>query len=264
MLRVRIIPVLLLSGQRLVKTINFKNRLYVGDPINTIKIFNDKEVDELVILDIDASFKGTEPNYDYIEKFASQCFMPLAYGGGISNSNQAKRLLSLGVEKIIINTAAIVNPVFISELASEIGSQSVVVSVDIKKNWLGNYKIKMPGSQRSIDINLIEFIKKIVDLGAGEIIINSIDLDGTQNGYDLKLIKSVSEKINVPVIACGGAGTLSDFVDAINSGASAVAAGSMFLFSGPHKAVLINFPKYEDFQYLLNLGDIGKNAETKT
>jgi cyclase len=252
MVRIRIIPVLLLSGQKLVKTINFKNRIYVGDPINTIKIFNEKQVDELLILDIDATRKCTEPNYEYIEKLTSQCFMPLAYGGGISNPSQAKRLLSLGVEKIIINTAAIENPIFISELADEIGSQSVVVSLDFKKNWLGSYKIKISGGQRSAKVDPFQFIEKIVLYGAGEIIINSIDHDGTQNGYDLNLIKNISKKINVPLISCGGAGNLTDLASAIKSGASAVAAGSMFLFSGPHKAVLINFPKYEDFQNELN------------
>jgi cyclase len=252
MLRTRVIPVLLMTGKRLVKTVKFKNRVYVGDPINTVKIFNDKEVDELAIVDIDASLKGQEPDYDYIEKLASQCFMPLAFGGGIQTPQQARRLLALGVEKVILNTAAASNPKLISELAEETGSQSVVVSIDVKKNWLGKYEVRSAGGTRSTDLEPVAYAAEAVRHGAGEILINSIDRDGTQSGYDLDLIKKVTAAINVPVIACGGAHSIADFTAAIQGGASAVAAGSMFVFTGPHRAVLINFPKRSDLERALS------------
>lgn len=248
MLRTRVIPVLLLTGHRLVKTVKFKNRVYVGDPINTVKIFNDKEVDELAILDIDASINGREPDYDYIERLASQCFMPLAYGGGIRTAQQASRLLAIGVEKVILNTAATTDPDVVSAAAAEAGSQSVVVSIDVKKNWLGKYQVRSAGGSRGTSLDPAAFAAEVVKRGAGEILINSIDRDGTQSGYDLDLISNVASAVNVPVIACGGASTLDDFAAAVGKGASAVAAGSMFVFTGPHRAVLINFPQRADLE----------------
>ena len=243
MLRTRVIPVLLLAGRRLVKTVKFKNRVYVGDPINTVKLFNDKEVDELVIVDIDATVGSKEPDYEYIERLAGQCFMPLAYGGGIRNAEQARRLLAIGVEKVIVNTAAVADPSLISSIAQDAGSQSVVVCIDVKKTWLGKYEVKTAGGTRGAGLDPVVFAVEAVQRGAGEVIVNSIDRDGTQSGYDLELIARVASAVNVPVIACGGANTLGDFTAAVQRGASAVAAGSMFVFHGPHRAVLINFPK---------------------
>lgn len=243
MLRTRVIPVLLLAGRRLVKTVKFKNRVYVGDPINTVKLFNDKEVDELVIVDIDATVGSKEPDYEYIERLAGQCFMPLAYGGGIRNAEQARRLLAIGVEKVVVNTAAVADPNLISSIAQDAGSQSVVVCIDVKKTWLGKYEVKTAGGTQGTGLDPVAFAVEAVQRGAGEVIVNSIDRDGTQSGYDLELIARVASAVNVPVIACGGAHTPGDFTAAVQRGASAVAAGSMFVFHGPHRAVLINFPK---------------------
>jgi len=246
MLRIRVIPVLLLSGRRLVKTFKFKSRVYVGDPINTVKLFNDKEVDELVIVDIDATVCGKEPDYEYIERLAGQCFMPLAYGGGIQSAEQARRLLAIGVEKIIVNTAAANDPSLISSIAQVAGSQSVVICIDVKKNWLGKYEVKTAGGKKGEGLDPVAFAVEAVQRGAGEVIVNSIDRDGSQSGYDLDLISSVASAVAVPVIACGGANTLEDFAAAVQQGASAVAAGSMFVFHGPHRAVLVNFPRRDD------------------
>lgn len=251
MLRTRVIPVLLMTGHRLVKTVKFKKRVYVGDPINTIKIFNDKEVDELVVVDIDASLKGHEPDYGYIERLASQCFMPLAYGGGVRTAAQASRLLAIGVEKVVLNTAAAVNPAVLSTVADEAGSQSVVVCIDVKKNWRGQYRVRSAGGTRGTSYTPEAFAVEAVERGAGELIVNSIDRDGTQSGYDLELIERVAEAVNVPVIASGGAKSLDDFSAAVGVGASAVAAGSMFVFTGPHRAVLINFPQRDEIERIL-------------
>lgn len=251
MLRTRVIPVLLLTGRRLVKTVKFKNRIYVGDPINTLKIFNDKEVDELAVLDIDATVTGREPDYDYIERLASQCFMPLAYGGGVCTADQASRLLSIGVEKVILNTAAVGDLSIVSAAAAVAGSQSIVVSIDAKKNWFGRHQVRSAGGSKRTGLDPAAFARAAADHGAGEILINSIDRDGTQSGYDLDLIGEVASAVRVPVIACGGANSLYDFSAAVNAGASAVAAGSMFVFTGPLRAVLINFPSRSDLESAL-------------
>lgn len=251
MLRTRVIPVLLLSGNRLVKTVKFKNRVYVGDPINTVKIFNDKEVDELVLVDIDATLKERDPDFDFIERLASQCFMPLAYGGGIRTVHQAQRLLAIGVEKVVLNSAASADPKLISAVAEKAGSQSIVVSIDVRKNWLGKYQVCSAGGTRCVTLDPAAYAVSAVELGAGEIIINSIDRDGTQTGYDLELVSRVSAAVNVPVIACGGARSVEDFAAAVDQGASAVAAGAMFVFTGPHRAVLINFPKRAEIERVL-------------
>ena len=251
MLRTRVIPILLLSGRRFVKTVKFKNRIYIGDPINSVKLFNDKEVDELAIIDIDASQQNKAPDFEYIEKLASQCFMPLAYGGGIKTADQACRLLGIGVEKVILSSAAIHNPAVINEIAMDAGSQSVVICIDVKKDWLGRYQVKTLNGTKKINLDLVSFASEVVDRGAGELIINSIDRDGTRSGYDLDLLNKIISIVNVPVIACGGAGSLLDFSNAVKCGASALAAGSMFVFHGPHKAVLINYPKYSSLQSAL-------------
>ena len=244
MIKPRIIPILLISNQKVVKTIKFKKRIYIGDPLNTIKLFNDKEVDEIIVLDIDATKYKRKPNYLLIEKICSQCFMPIAYGGGISNLYEAKKILSLGVEKIVFNSSFIKDPKFVNELVNEIGSQSVVSSLDIRRNFFGNYKVFSSNGNSNTGIDPFKFAKELESNGVGEILINSIENDGMQKGYDLKLIQEMTKKLNIPVIACGGASSLEDMKKAFDIGASALAAGSLFIFKGPYRAVLINYPDY--------------------
>lgn len=252
-LRTRVIPSLLMTERRLIKTVGFKKRVYLGDPINTVKIFNDKLVDELVLLDIDATSQGREPDYAYLENIASQCFMPLGYGGGVTSAEQVRRILGLGIEKVVINAAAIARPELVSEAAELAGSQSIVVSIDVKKTWLGRYDIRTGNGKRSSGLDPAEFAARAESLGAGEILLNSIDRDGTMGGYDIKLIRQVADAISIPLVACGGAGRIEHFGEAIHEGgASAVAAGSLFVFSGPHKAVLINFPSQKDLHQVID------------
>ena len=249
MLIPRVIPCLLLKGTGLVKTVRFKDPVYLGDPRNTIKIFNEKEVDELVILDITATQEGKEPNYELLSELTSECFMPLGYGGGIRNLNQIEKLFKLGVEKAAINTAAVEKPDFISEAAKVLGSQSIVVSIDVKRSMLGKYEVYIRNGKQKTGFDPITFAKKMEDTGAGEIILNFVDRDGTMQGYDLEMIRRVTTAVSIPVVACGGAGSIEHFRDAIKkSGASAVAAGSIFVFHGPHRAVLISFPKRKELE----------------
>jgi cyclase len=243
MYRARIIPCLLVRGNGLVKTRKFSDPVYVGDPVNAIRIFSEKEVDELIILDIDATNEKRDPNYDLIAEMAGEAFMPVAYGGGIHNISQIRRLIRSGIEKVVINTAATQSTDLITEAASIYGSQAIVVSVDIKKSFFGGYKVVSNSGTKETKLELDEYIQLLVKSGAGEIFLNSVDRDGVMEGYDLALLKRVSEKVRVPVIASGGAGKVEDFSLAINEGgASAVAAGSVFVFYGKHKAVLINYP----------------------
>lgn len=249
LIRTRVIPCLLLKGQGLVKTVNFTNPKYIGDPINAVKIFNDKEVHELVFLDITASTEKRSPRLDYITDIASECFMPLGYGGGIRTAKQAEDIFNRGVEKVVINSCAVENPSFIHELADQFGSQSIVVSIDVKKNFLGNYQTYTHSGTTKTRWDPVTWALEAEMLGAGEIFLNSIDRDGTMKGYDIPLIKSVSASVSIPVVACGGAGTVEDFSRAVkDGGASAVAAGSMFVFYGKHRAVLINFPGDEELK----------------
>jgi imidazole glycerol-phosphate synthase subunit HisF len=249
MLTTRVIPVLLLKNAGLVKTIKFKDPTYIGDPINAVKIFNDKGVDELVFLDITATRDQQEPNCKRIAEIASECFMPLAYGGGIRNIDQIKKILAIGCEKAIINSYAVENPSFIKEAAKIFGSQSVVVSIDVKKTMLGKYEIWTESGTKNVKINPVNFAQDAEAMGAGELVINSIDRDGTMNGYDIDLIKQIASAVSIPVIACGGGGNIGDLGRAVVEGrASAVGAGSMFVFHGPHRAVLINFPSEEQLK----------------
>ncbi|MBS3918868.1 MAG: AglZ/HisF2 family acetamidino modification protein [Deltaproteobacteria bacterium] len=249
MLKTRIIPCLLLKGQGLVKTVKFRNPKYVGDPINAVKIFNDKEVDELVLLDIEASVEGRPPRIKLISEIASECFMPLSYGGGLRDLDDIKTVFNLGVEKVIINSYAIENPNFVKEASGRFGSQSVVVAVDVKKSAFGKYEILTYGGRRKAKLNFVDHVKEMEKLGAGEIFLNSIDRDGAMEGYDIEMIKKVTDSVSIPVIACGGAGRVEDFVEAVvQGGASAVAAGSMFVFHGKHRAVLITYPSIHDLQ----------------
>jgi cyclase len=233
---------LLLKENGLVKTVNFKQPKYVGDPINAVKVFNDKEVDELMFLDISATAEKRGPKYVLVESIASEAFMPFGYGGGITNMEQVEKLFSLGVEKVGVNTHAVEHPKFISEVAAVAGRQSMVVSMDVKRGWFGKYKVFTHCGTKATDKDPVAWAKEVEQLGAGEILVNSIDRDGTMSGYDLELLEKISAAVTVPVIACGGAGTLEHFSQAINAGASAVAAGSMFVFKGPHRAVLISYP----------------------
>lgn len=251
MLKNRVIPALLLLNGGLVKTIKFKDPKYVGDPINAIRIFNEKQVDELMVLDITASKEGREPNYALIEQFAGECFMPLAYGGGIQTIEQAKRLFCSGVEKICLQTSALANPKLITKLADRFGSQSIVVSIDIKRNWMGNPQVYQAVSGKSMRANWLEVIRQMVEAGAGEILLNAVERDGTLSCPDLDLIQKASKAIEVPLISVGGISSLTDIRDAVRSGASGVAAGAFFVYYGPHRAVLITYPKYEDMENML-------------
>jgi cyclase len=254
MLKTRVIPCLLLKGQGLVKTVRFKNPKYVGDPINAVKIFNDKEVDELVFLDIEATVDRRKPPFKLISEIASECFMPLSYGGGLRDLDDIKTIFNLGVEKVIINSYAIENPDFVREASEFYGSQSIVVTVDAKRNASGEYDIFSRAGREKTKLNLVDHAKKMEELGAGEIFLNSIDRDGTMEGYDIEMIKRVTEAVSIPVIACGGAGKIEDFVEAVKKGgASAVAAGSMFVFHGKHRAVLITYPSVEELERALSL-----------
>jgi cyclase len=252
MLRTRVIPCLLLKGQGLVKTVKFRNPKYVGDPINAVKIFNDKEVDELVFLDIEATVERRKPPIKLISDIASECFMPLAYGGGLRDLNDIKTIFNLGVEKVIINSYAIENSDFVKEASKRYGTQSIVVAVDVKRNAFGKYEVFSLGGRKKTKLNLVDHSKEMEELGAGEIFLNSIDRDGTMEGYDVVMIKRVTEAVSIPVIACGGAGRISDFTEAVRKGgASAVAAGSMFVFHGKHRAVLITYPLMKDLEEAL-------------
>lgn len=250
MLKHRVIPLLLLSDVGLVKSTKFKNPKYVGDPINAIRIFNDKEVDELIVIDINATKNLREPNYALIEQFAGECFMPLAYGGGIQTVAQAERLFSLGVEKICIQTAALKTPEFITDLARRFGSQSIVVSIDIRKDFFGRLRVYQSATGRLLDDEYLNVICKLEKAGAGEILLNAVDRDGTLAGPDLMLIKQVSQHLDVPLIAIGGVSSLSDIKACVDVGASAVAAGAFFVFHGPHRAVLITYPEYHILEKL--------------
>jgi cyclase len=253
MLRTRVIPILLLKDAGLVKTIKFKDPKYIGDPINAVRIFNDKEVDELVFLDISATPNKRKPNFNLIKDIASEAFMPFAYGGGITELSEIEKLINIGVEKVILNSVAYKNPELIGKAAEIFGSQSIVVSVDIKKTRFHGQKVFTNCGTLKLKENLIDYVKKLEQMGAGELILNSIDNDGTMLGYDINLIKSVADAVNIPVVASGGAGNLNDFKKAVIEGnASAVAAGAMFVFQGIHRAVLISYPKYEALEKLLN------------
>ena len=253
MLRPRIIPSLLLHDKGLVKTVNFKSNKYVGDPINAVRIFNEKEVDELAIFDIDATVLNKEPDYILIEKLANQSRMPLCYGGGVKTVEQAQKIFGLGIEKIALSSALIQNPQLVTEIAERVGSQSVIVVLDIKKKLLGGYEVYTHNGKKSTGINPIKFAKELERLGAGEIIINSIDQDGMMNGFDLFLIDKIAETISIPMTVLGGAGSISDIKKVIDKHrVIGVAAGSLFVFKGVYKAVLINYPSREEKDLLIN------------
>jgi cyclase len=242
MYRARVIPCLLLSGEKLVKTVRFKQPTYVGDPINAVKIFNDREVDELTILGIAATRERREPPFEHLRAIAGECFMPLSYGGGIRTIEQARQLFSLGIEKVVINTAAVENPSLLTAIADEYGSQAVIASLDVRKDWLGRPRVFTRAGTENSGLSPVEHARAVVERGAGEILLTAIDRDGTMNGYDVEMIRELSAAVPVPLVACGGAGTIAHLGEAIAAGASAVAAGSLFVFTGSRRAVLINYP----------------------
>ena len=253
MLYPRIIPTLLIHKKGLVKTVKFKDGKYVGDPINAVKIFNEKEVDEIVILDIDASANNMEPDYQLIEKLAFECRMPLCYGGGIKTAEQAQRIFSLGVEKIAISSVAFQKPQLITEMAERVGNQSVVVVMDVKKKLFGGYEVMIHNAKKSTGVNPVSFAKEAEKLGAGEIVINSIDNDGMMQGYDLGLINKIREVITIPLTVMGGAGTYDHIGEVIKEhGIIGAAAGSLFVFKGKYRAVLINYPTNTEKEELLH------------
>lgn len=247
-MRPRVIPCLLLKGQGLVKTIKFKKPQYVGDPINVVRIFNDKEVDELVILDIDATREGRRPNFALIESIAGEAFMPMGYGGGIRSLDDIRLLFRLGVEKVIINSYALENPAFIGMATEIAGGQSVVVSLDVRKNFWGNYEVFTRGGRNKAAGEPLALARRLEELGAGEILLNSIDRDGAMKGYDTDLVREIAAVLEIPLIACGGAGKPGDFAAAVQAGAAAVAAGSMFVFHGRQRAVLISYPEERELR----------------
>jgi imidazole glycerol-phosphate synthase subunit HisF len=239
----RVIPVLLLKNRGIVKTTRFKHAFYIGDPLNAVKIFNDKAVDELIFLDILATSENRAPDLALLGQIAEECFMPLAYGGGIRTLDEIKEILKIGIEKVIINSHALECPSFVSEAVQRYGSSTICISLDVKKNFWGKYEVHTHGGKHNTKRDPVQVAEEMDKLGAGELMINSIDRDGTFQGYDLDLIKSITHKVQMPVIACGGASTLDDFSKVIQGAeASAVAAGSMFVFHGKHRAVLINYP----------------------
>ena len=247
MLRPRIIPCLLVKDKGLVKTVQFKDPKYVGDPINAVRIFNEKQVDELCILDIDASAENREPDYKMIEHWAAECRMPLCYGGGVKTAEQAQRIFNLGVEKVAISSAAVLDPDLVSRMAERVGSQSVVVIIDAKKKLFGGYEVYINNGRKATGKNPFELAKQVEALGAGEIVINSIDNDGMMKGYDMTLAEKMRAVTSLPLTVLGGAGSMHDIGKLVNKfGIIGAAAGSLFVFKGVYKAVLISYPSPAD------------------
>ena len=254
MLRSRIIPCLLVHNEGLVKTVQFKDPKYVGDPINAVKIFNEKEVDELIVLDIDATAEEREPNYKMIADLAAECRMPFCYGGGVKTAEQAVRIINLGVEKVAVSSAFVEDIELVSKLAATVGSQSVVAVVDVKKGGLfGGYEVRTHNGHKKTKLDLVDYCRKLEEAGVGEIVINSIDHDGKMKGYDEKLISKVREATNVPMTVLGGAGSIDDIRALIDRhGIIGAGAGSLFVLKGVYRAVLINYPQRAEKDAIFN------------
>lgn len=254
MLRSRIIPCLLVHKKGLIKTINFKDPKYVGDPLNAVKIYNEKEVDELIVLDIDATVNGVGPDFEMIKNLAVECRMPFCYGGGVTTVEQAKKIISLGAEKVAVSSAAIKNPKLLADIGQAVGIQSVVVVIDLKKRAFivgGGYDVYIKNGKEKVPIKITDFIRELNKIGVGEIVINSIDKDGTMQGYDLPLVEMIRQLTDVPITIIGGAGSHEDIKNLIKTyKIIGAAAGSLFVFKGKYRAVLINYPnKDEKKQY---------------
>jgi cyclase len=239
----RVIPVLLLRNRDLVKTLKFKDEKYVGDPINAVKIFNDKEVDELIVADINASRENNGPDFDFLKELSSECFMPLAYAGGVRSLDHIQKLIQSGIEKIVLNSILLDNINFVKEASDAFGSSTIVAGIDVKRNLFGKYKVFNHRRNITTSLDPLDFALRLQQLGAGELFLNNVDLDGTMAGYDLQLTKSITDQLSIPLIACGGCGNLTHIKAVLTqANAAAAAAGSFFVFHGPHKAVLITYP----------------------
>lgn len=257
MLRPRVIPALLVQSRSLVKTVQFDKFAYIGDPCNTMRIFNELEVDELMVLDISATTSGTGPDFELLQDIADECFMPLSYGGGVRSVEDAKRILASGFEKIVLNSAAVECEGLIQDLAAHFGSQSVVVSIDVRRNR-GDYRCFIRSGTKEIGDGPVDLARKLASWGAGEILLTSIDREGTWTGFDFDLVQSVASQVEVPVVAHGGCGVVADLVRVVHeSGASAAAVGSMFVYQSKGFGVLVNFPLPEE------LGDIHVNTTSQ-
>jgi cyclase len=249
--RPRIIPVLLIKNQGLYKTIKFGEGKYIGDPINAVKIFNEKQCDEIIFIDILATKERKGINFRLIEQMASECFMPLSYGGGIGTNQEIEKLLKIGVERVVLNNILNRNPSFLNEAVRNFGTSTIVSSIDIKRNLWGKYYVYDYMSKKNISSDIVSYLKQMEEMGAGEIFLNCVDLDGTMKGYDLEIAKTISGKIEIPITLCGGAKDFDDMRNLlINTQISAASAGSMFVFHGPHNGVLINYP---DAKLITNL-----------
>jgi imidazole glycerol-phosphate synthase subunit HisF len=253
----RIIPILLMSSGGLVKTVRFRKPQYIGDPINAVRIFNDKEVDELILLDIDATTENRGPHFAEVEQILSEAFMPVGYGGGITSIVDMERLFKLGVEKVVLNSILAQAPDLLTEASRTFGSQSVVASMDVKRDVFGRYHAYTHGGKRRLPGDPLDVLRKWEQLGAGEIVLNSVDRDGTRQGMDIDFINKASAAVEIPVVAVGGAGEPSHLAAALRAGASAVGAGSMFVFHGVHQAVLITYIDRADLALL----DVASNHQ---
>ena len=256
MIATRVIPCLLLRNAGLVKTVRFGDPRYLGDPINIVRIFNDKEVDELVLLDIMATAQTRKPNFELLARITSECFMPLCYGGGVRALDTMKSLFAIGIEKVSLNSAAVEDRRLVEDAARAFGASSVVVSIDVKKRLFGGYEVRTHGGRKATGLDPVQHARDMERAGAGEILLNSIDRDGTMNGFDLELVRKVSSAVTIPVVACGGAGSVTDLGLVVrDAGASAAAAGSMFVFQGTHRAVLISYPSQAELRAVFGVQD---------
>ncbi|WP_281633894.1 AglZ/HisF2 family acetamidino modification protein [Flavobacterium luteolum] len=255
MLRSRITPCLLVHNKGLVKTTNFKDPKYVGDPLNAVKIFNEKEVDELIVLDIDATIEGRGPDFELIQNLAIECRMPFCYGGGVTTVEQAKKIISLGAEKVALSAAAIYDTEILKKIANAVGSQSVVVVIDVKKKKLfGGYEIVTHNGKKTAPVKLADFLETLNQIGIGELVVNSVDNDGKMQGLDFKLFDFVRDQTEMPMTILGGVGTLEHIKEAISRYKTiGVSAGSFFVFKGKYRAVLISYPKFEERKLLYQL-----------
>lgn len=258
--RPRVIPCLLIDGLGLVKTTKFKDRTYLGDPINTVRIFNEKGADELVLLDINASVRDSTPQFDLLEEIASEAFMPLGYGGGVRSIDDIRRILSLGYEKVVLNTSAALGGDFLDSATQAFGRSTIVVSIDVRRPRLGSAEVVATGATRKVPGDPVSYARQAAARGAGELFLTAVDRDGTQKGYDLDLIRAVSAAVDVPVVACGGAGSIDDLGAAVAAGASAAAAGSLFVFNGRHRAVLITYPRDAELERVFSATGVSRNG----